>query len=117
MNREDEALRVALRRAQRQVDATAPDFASVYRAARRRSARIGRASLALLAACAAIVAIGAVLLLMPRSQFTYVDVDDLMATTSWSAPSDTLIPERRFDIYQNIPRLFESTATEAGALL
>ena len=34
---------------------------------------------------------------------------ELMDSTYWSAPSDVLLPDREFDIYQDLPELFEST--------
>lgn len=41
----------------------------------------------------------------------------LMNTTQWSAPSDALLPTHRFDIYQEIPVLMESTEVQEGSLL
>jgi hypothetical protein len=48
---------------------------------------------------------------------SYVEVADLMDSTYWSAPSDVLLPDREFDIYQDLPVLFESTEPAEGALL
>lgn len=48
---------------------------------------------------------------------TYITAADLLETTYWSAPSDVLLPDREFDIYQEIPELFESTKPVEGALL
>ena len=39
----------------------------------------------------------------------YLIADALMNSTMWSAPSDSLMPEHQFDIYQEIPFLLEST--------
>ena len=47
----------------------------------------------------------------------YIEVADLMDSTYWTAPSDALLPEREFDIYQDLPVLFESTEPAEGALL
>ena len=47
----------------------------------------------------------------------YIEVADLMDSTFWTAPSDALLPEREFDIYQDLPELFESTEPAEGALL
>jgi len=41
----------------------------------------------------------------------------LLGTTGWSAPSDSLMPDHQFDIYQDIPVLIESTETYGGTLL
>ena len=46
-----------------------------------------------------------------------VDLDELVASTTWVAPSDSLLPEHRFDIFQELPEMFESTGTEEGTLL
>lgn len=47
----------------------------------------------------------------------YIEVADLLESTYWSAPSDVLLPERQFDIYQDMPELFESTEPAGGTLL
>lgn len=55
-------------------------------------------------------------LLSPTSD-PYIEVADLLETTYWSAPSDVLLPSREFDIYQDMPVLFESTEPAGGTLL
>ena len=116
MHKEDEALRDAVRRAH--VDGSAPPFDRVFAAAERQARskrRIGFAGLGV-AAAVALVAVS----LQPLEQqdeFIYLDVAELAASTSWSAPSDSLLPEHQFDIYQEIPWLFESTEPDGGALL
>ena len=47
----------------------------------------------------------------------FLIADALMNSTQWSAPSDLLMPEHQFDIYQDIPFLMESTDTQEGSLL
>lgn len=47
----------------------------------------------------------------------FLIADALMNSTQWSAPSDLLMPEHQFDIYQDIPLLLESTDTQEGSLL
>lgn len=47
----------------------------------------------------------------------YLIADALMNSTLWSAPSDLLLPEHQFDIYQEIPILDESTNALEGTLL
>jgi len=47
----------------------------------------------------------------------YMIADALLNSTSWSAPSDALLPEHQFDIYQEIPFLLESTNGQDGSLL
>ncbi|MGB5333873.1 MAG: hypothetical protein WBM80_11415 [Woeseiaceae bacterium] len=116
----DTPLRVALRGAQASEDkGDVPEFDRVWAAANartrtlRRQRRVVVGSLA--AAAVAAIAFG---LLLPRQvELQFVDADELLGTTSWSAPSDGLLPEHQFDIYQEIPVLIESTETYGGALL
>ena len=72
------------------------------------------------AASAAVVAVLAVVMLSggpePAAP-SLVDVEELVASTTWVAPSDSLLPEHRFDIFQELPVMFESTGTEEGTLL
>ena len=82
-------------------------------AARRRQNRI----LAGAAAVVAAVAIGLLLRTPPVQETSYVEIDELMGSTSWVAPSDALLPEHQFDIYQDLPSLLESTETAGGSLL
>ena len=53
----------------------------------------------------------------PVDETAYIEIAELLETTYWSAPSDVLLPEREFDIYQELPVLFESTEPAEGALL
>jgi hypothetical protein len=105
MNNNDRILRTTLQKVQRQADGPAPEFDRVFATA----------------AVAAIALLGIGLLPTEKDEFTYVDVEALVATTYWSAPSDFLLPEHQFDIYREVPRLFESTdvstESDAGALL
>jgi hypothetical protein len=68
------------------------------------------------AATAAAVAI-ALNLQPPEEQGAYIEIAELLDSTYWSAPSDVLLPDREFDIYQDLPVLFESTEPAEGALL
>ena len=47
----------------------------------------------------------------------YLIAEALMNSTLWAAPSDSLMPEHQFDIYQEIPFLIESTRSQEGTLL
>lgn len=47
----------------------------------------------------------------------YLIAASLLNSTSWAAPSDALLPERRFDIYREIHFLDESTNSLEGTLL
>ena len=63
------------------------------------------------AAAAVIIAVVAVVfgVRAPVDEATHIEMVDLLDSTYWSAPSDVLLPEREFDIYQELPTLFEST--------
>jgi hypothetical protein len=119
MHREEQVLGATLRQAQRFVDGQAPDFEEVFDAAERQVR--GRRKVQFVAMAAAISAVALGLLLLGEDEFTYIDTDELMATTQWSAPSDSLLPAHRFDIYRELPRLIElppvSTDPDEGALL
>lgn len=106
MKIEEGVWRKALRDEQARVDGPAPDFASVWAAATARSRSVRTIITAAVLAIVAFVAIG-----LPQTERhpDFVSVDDLMASTRWTAPSDTLLPQHQFDIYQEIPRLIEST--------
>lgn len=117
MNSDDKTLRDTLQKAQQQADGPVPDFEMVFGAAQRLSRDRRGMRFAGLAAAAAFAGLALLLLPTQDDEFTYVDVEELMASTSWSAPSDSLLPEHQFDIYREIPKLFESTDTDAGALL
>ena len=120
MTDSDTPLRVALRDAQASVEKSdVPEFDRIWVAANartqrsRRKRRVVAGSVA--AAAVAAIAFG---LLVPRDiELQFIDADELLGTTSWSAPSDGLLPEHQFDIYQEIPVLIESTETYGGALL
>jgi len=108
-----------LRDSQRRVDGQPPDFDQVFRkaqatavASKPRWPRFVAA--ASIAAAAGWLALSIVI--QPPAPVFILD-DDLMGSTRWVAPSDSLLPRREFDIYEEIPRLFESTVSDAGALL
>ena len=92
-------------------------FEAAWAAAEERQ-RPGRYKYGFGAAAAAVTA--AVIVLLNSGapeQERYIEVADLMDTTYWTAPSDALLPSREFDIYQDLPVLFESTEPAEGALL
>ena len=114
----DEEIREALSRAW-PGDGPVPAFDSVMSTAEARLARRRRVVpiMALAAASAAAIVIGVSQLTPERIEFQYVEPGELLGSTSWQAPSDVLLPEREFDIYQELPALIESTDTAGGALL
>lgn len=94
----------------------APPFDEAFAAALRRH-RQSRRRRGWFAAAAAVVVVVVVVVGMPTKESKYIDVQDLMATTQWIAPSDVLLPTHEFDIYQELPELLESTKPAEGALL
>jgi len=118
MNESDR--RVARRiRAAMPDDPGEPDFAATWQAA---SCRAGRRRYRLhLAAAAAVAAIAVIVVANlsgpPDEALEYIEMSELMGSTSWTAPSDVLLPESRFDIYQDLPTLIESTEVDGGTLL
>jgi len=94
-----------------------PAFDAMWLAARQRH-EISRRRYRRVAAAAAVVAAGFIFLYAQSpSQETYIEVADLMESTYWTAPSDVLLPQREFDIYQDMPAIFESTIPAGGTLL
>ena len=108
-----------LRRTQAEVeDGRAPPFDEVFAAAAARARRQtrGRRHAGGVVAAAVIAAVAS---LLPGGEpdWQFVDPEQFTSDTRWVAPSDVLLPERRFDIYEEVPVLIESTETDGGALL
>lgn len=120
MNKDDDKFTTEIKRAWPDNGASrAPTFTATWRAAEGRYAR-QRRHYRMLAGAAAVVAAGIVGLQLqtpPHDDFSYIEVDELMGSTSWTAPSDVLLVEHEFDIYQEMPVLFESTQPAGGSLL
>lgn len=119
MNQTDDKLGQQVNRAWRQVAAEkSPSFDRVWRAAESRyvGAKRNYRRVASVAALAAAVVV-ALNWQPPAAETTYIEIAELLESTSWSAPSDVLLPDRKFDIYQDMPVLFESTDPAGGALL
>lgn len=70
---------------------------------------------------AAALVVGIAIAFWPTQQAEFSDdfliADGLLNSTLWSAPTDTLMPEHQFDIYQELPFLLESTEGQEGSLL
>ena len=115
MTESDDRLRAALSGVQARKEAgRVPDFEGVWIGAesRVRSRRRG-----MMVGSAAVLALAFVMLVPSGDDMQYIDTAELLETTSWSAPSDSLLPEHRFDIYGEVPVLIESAETYGGALL
>ena len=115
MHNDDKALADSVRRSW--VTGGEPSFEETWQAARQRHAA-GRRHYGRFATAAAIVAAVVVAFNMQAPQQpSYIEVAELLESTYWSAPSDALLPDRQFDIYQDMPVIFESTEPAGGALL
>ncbi|MDH3266445.1 MAG: hypothetical protein OEM25_05715 [Gammaproteobacteria bacterium] len=118
MSELDEALREQLLHAWRQnAGRQVPSFDQSWQAAAKRHAA-GRRNYRRFAAVAAITA--AIVITMNvqlPAEDPFIEVADLLETTYWVAPSDVLLPHREFDIYQDMPVIFESTKPAGGTLL
>ena len=115
MTNRDQDLREAVSRSW--PDAGEPSFAETWAAARRRHSA-GRRKYPYLAAAAAVAAVATIAFsLQAPEQSRYIEVADLLESTYWVAPSDALLPDRQFDIYQDMPEIFESTDSAGGTLL
>ena len=120
MTETDDILRERLQAANAAAESgRAPAFSDTWAAAEAR-ATAGRRRSRLLAVSAVIAALSVLIVSQVPDQdegWHYVDSAELLGSTSWSAPSDSLMPVRRFDIYQDMPVLIESTGSDGGALL
>lgn len=97
----------------------APGFGRLWAAADARAAKAKnrRRLLAAAGAVAATLSIAFGLRAPTEQEWRYIDADELLETTGWSAPSDSLLPDRELDIYREMPVLIESTEFNGGALL
>ena len=119
MNKSDDKFDTEIRTAWPENDEYGvPGFATTWRAAEARLARTRRRNRMLAGAAAVVAAVILGLQLQaPSIDSRYVEVDDLMGSTSWTAPSDVLLPEHDYDRYQELPTLLESTEMAGGSLL
>jgi hypothetical protein len=117
----EQQLRAVLKRKHGEAEAgRSPDFGSVWAGAEDGVARQRRRTRAVggMAAAVALVAVVVVGQLRPIEQdWQFIDPNDIAGSTSWTAPSDVLLPTHQFDIYRDIPVLIESTGEDGGTLL
>ncbi|MEL7187083.1 MAG: hypothetical protein AAFN50_11725 [Pseudomonadota bacterium] len=117
MTSDEQKLRERLRAAQQRADGEAPAFDATWVAAERRRNKRPATGAAVAAGIVALIAV-AMLSIAPQPEaLNLVDVEELVASTTWVAPSDSLLPQHRFDIFQELPELLESTGSEEGTLL
>jgi len=111
MTGSDEKLRQSVREAwpgDRAEDA--PTFEDVWQRAEMRVATSRRHYARLAAVVVALGVVAAVFGVRSTvEEPQYIEMAELLNSTYWSAPSDVLLPQREFDIYQDLPELFEST--------
>ena len=121
MNKSDERLREQVSRAwQNAAGGGHPAFDELWHAALQQhdNSRQHYRRFASVAAIVAAVVVGLNLQTpTPMGESPYIEMTDLLDSTYWTAPSDALLPEREFDIYHDMPVLFESTEPVGGALL
>lgn len=98
-----------------------PEFGKVWTAAEQEAQKSRRryATFSGFAAAFAVVAIviGNWNAQSPDIGDDYLIADALLNSTQWTAPSDALMPQHQFDIYQEIPFLDGSTDIQDGSLL
>ena len=114
----DEELKNALKGAYQVAEGKPPSFEETMTAAERRIGGSG-ARLKVIAGMAAAVVVALVLWPAREPELTdeFLIADSLLNSTTWMAPSDALMPEHQFDIYQETPFLNESTISPEGTLL
>jgi hypothetical protein len=98
-----------------------PEFAVMWanverqhRAARKRYQRFAGTAIAVA------VAVVAIMMRPPGGNdvtASYLSEEDLMSSTQWQAPSDVLLPERRFEIYTEVPELIDTNELHEESLL
>ncbi|MFQ5609725.1 MAG: hypothetical protein ACE5F8_05585 [Woeseiaceae bacterium] len=116
MTDNDEKLAQAVRRGF-PADPGEPPFDETWAAAESRYRSPRRRYAGLTAAVAATVLVIFILVPESRSPEIRIDTDELLGSTGWSAPSDVLLPQKEFDIYQDLPTLPVSTKSAEGGLL
>ena len=96
-------------------ETAAPSFDDTFEAATRRAERRSQAVRVGLPVAAA-VAMAAIIVGQPEPPPGLVSEAELLGATSWTAPSDGLLPTHRFDIYRDLPDLIESTKSNGETL-
>jgi len=118
VNTSDQELANAIRQAN-SADSEAPPFSKVWSGAEQQYLRSRRRYSWFASAAAVLAGIVVVLNAAPPTvnHGGYIEMAELLGSTSWAAPSDVLLPIHDFDIYRDLPALMESTKPAEGALL
>lgn len=112
MSDADQDIREALKQSLPASSVAQPPFEQIWRAAQAQHAAAHGQFRRFAVAAAAVVAvllIGVSLQQAGNDDTPYIELAELLNSTSWSAPSDVLLPQHEFDIYQDLPTLIEST--------
>jgi hypothetical protein len=117
MQDSDKALRDQVRQGWIGIGDAEPSFETTWQAAQQRHAAGRRRYRRFAGAAAVVAAVVIAVYAQPPAGQSYIEVADLLESTYWTAPSDALLPDRQFDIYQDMPVIFESTESAGGALL
>ena len=110
-------IKEALKSAYRAAEGNPPPFDPSWAAAEGRLRSRRRRRSAGLAIAAAVSLFAVVLRTDQPPAYEFMITDALLNDTYWTAPSDVLMPERRFDIYREVHLLDESTISPEGSLL
>jgi hypothetical protein len=118
----DKEIKDVLRHAYRAAEGEPPPFDKVWAAAERQIEASSRQRSRIAGGMAAAVLLVAMTVLLWQQREAppgddYLIADALMNSTSWTAPSDMLLPEHQFDIYREVPALVPSTNSQEGSLL
>jgi hypothetical protein len=117
MQDSDKTLRDQVRQGWTGIGDAGSSFETTWQAAQERHAAGRRHYRRFAGAAAVVAAVVVALYAQPPAGESYIEVADLLESTYWTAPSDVLLPDRQFDIYQDMPVIFESTEPAGGALL
>jgi hypothetical protein len=117
----EQDIKDVLEKAYRSAEGKPPPFAATFAVAEDRyltSRRRLRVAGGMVAAAAVVaVAVGLWSGQQASVEDEFMIADALMNSTTWTAPSDVLMPDHQFDIYRDIPVLDRSTISEEGTLL
>jgi hypothetical protein len=117
----EQQIRAALKQGHGEAEAgQIPDFDTAWAGAEESVARRRRRIRAVggMAAAVALIAVVVIGQLRPvEPDWQFIDPNEIAGSTSWTAPSDVLLPTHQFDIYRDIPVLIESTGEDGGTLL
>ena len=117
----DDELGQWLKTAYRKAEGNPPSFAATVAGADEAMKRRRRRSGGLAGLAAALAAVALIVSLRPDApdmpSNEYLIADALLNSTTWSAPSDSLMPAHQFDIYREVLLPVPSTNLREGSLL